>query len=347
MAKKFKNMSEMARELGLSRCAVSYILNNKWRENHISEETAQRVLDFSAKSGFVPNPLSMALKGKVSVDTAILLPPNCLDHEKRAFFEFIRMIDGMGLTYMVLPLKGGGDSRSAALQLASYKVKNAIALSGLMRPDDKKRWVDTAANTDGVRWLFYDFRFDGFNMGDLPGKNTAYIGFKSLAAVKNLFRHTAEAGYKNLIVDCGTRSQEELISFIRGLGFSRVMFYDWPPPAANLPERGRAVGDLILRLPKTDGPAAVHINDDLMTIGAINRVMEAGVRVPEEMAFISWDGLPESAWFTIPLTTLVIPHDEMLDHTRRWLAGEKSGPVIEVTPYIRPGRSLPDLIPRA
>jgi len=54
-------------------------------------------------------------------------------------------------------------------------------------------------------------------------------------------------------------------------------------------------------------PDAVFSASDAMAIGAMRAVREAGLRVPEDIAFVGFDDLPISAYTPVKLTTVNQP----------------------------------------
>jgi LacI family transcriptional regulator len=54
-------------------------------------------------------------------------------------------------------------------------------------------------------------------------------------------------------------------------------------------------------------PDAVFAASDIMAIGALRALREAGLRVPEEVAVVGFDDLPQAARSEPPLTTVRQP----------------------------------------
>jgi DNA-binding LacI/PurR family transcriptional regulator len=63
-------------------------------------------------------------------------------------------------------------------------------------------------------------------------------------------------------------------------------------------EAGRAM------LQETRLPTAVFAANDQMALGLLRALHEAGVRVPQDVSVVGFDDLPESGYFTPPLTTV-------------------------------------------
>jgi len=61
----------------------------------------------------------------------------------------------------------------------------------------------------------------------------------------------------------------------------------------------------ILRL--NDGPTAMFVGGDIMALGALRAIKEAGKRVPDDISVIGFDGIPESEYTDPPLTTIQQP----------------------------------------
>ena len=62
-------------------------------------------------------------------------------------------------------------------------------------------------------------------------------------------------------------------------------------------------------------PEAVFCTSDLRAIGAIQAIRETGLRVPEDVAVVGFDGLPLAELYQTPLTTIHQPFLKMAEHT--------------------------------
>jgi len=66
--KKKISIGDIAKELGISKTTVSFVLNGKARENHISEALEKKVLDYMAEVGYQPNQFARGLRtGKTNM----------------------------------------------------------------------------------------------------------------------------------------------------------------------------------------------------------------------------------------------------------------------------------------
>jgi DNA-binding LacI/PurR family transcriptional regulator len=93
-----------------------------------------------------------------------------------------------------------------------------------------------------------------------------------------------------------------------------------------------------------DPPSAVICSSDLMAIGALREATTSGLRVPEDVSIVGFDGIEAAGWIDPPLTTVEQP---ILDIARtavstlRSLIGGQSGamPDVQYRPRLRVGGS--------
>lgn len=73
-------------------------------------------------------------------------------------------------------------------------------------------------------------------------------------------------------------------------------------------------------------PTAVLSSNDLTAIGAMEAVYEAGLRIPEDLSLIGFDGIELSAYTQPALTTLFVPRGEIAELAFHSLLNHKDAP---------------------
>ena len=76
-------------------------------------------------------------------------------------------------------------------------------------------------------------------------------------------------------------------------------------------EGGRKALAALLALPEP--PTGVICSSDVMAIGALHEAARRGVRVPEELSIVGFDGIEETTWTTPALTTVEQPIAQIAD----------------------------------
>ena len=70
----------------------------------------------------------------------------------------------------------------------------------------------------------------------------------------------------------------------------------------------RAGSALLQRDPR---PTGIICSNDLMAIGVVQAAADAGLRVPEDVSVVGFDGIEAASWTNPPLTTIEQPIDEI------------------------------------
>lgn len=60
-----------------------------------------------------------------------------------------------------------------------------------------------------------------------------------------------------------------------------------------------------------DGPTGIVCSNDLMAIGVMMEAAEVGLRVPDDLSVVGFDGIDAAGWTQPPLTTVVQPIDKI------------------------------------
>ncbi|RMB62024.1 LacI family DNA-binding transcriptional regulator [Tessaracoccus antarcticus] len=95
-------------------------------------------------------------------------------------------------------------------------------------------------------------------------------------------------GFQSAVEDAGLR--------LPGKRIVRVRQFDR--------EHGYSAMQQLLDLPEQERPDAVFAFNDLLAIGAMRACLERGVRIPEDIAVVGFDDIPEGRFHTPSLTTV-------------------------------------------
>ena len=327
-------MEEFAGALGLSRSTVSYILNDKWQDRHISEKTALKVQEFARKVNFTPSLFGRALKGKICTDAAILIPPHMYEHHRDTFFALLDLFEQQELSYLVLPLRANRGDEITVRQLQTFRVSRVIIFAATLNSDELNQWEKVMRSLPEINWFLYDHRMEyGLNREFFPD-NVQAVGFDRIAAFKMLIRHVGSKGYSKLCYRAPfyTDDQTAMVADEAGLELHGIAAgKSWEEFA------DKVEGEL-----KNCCSCALFFPDDLCAIKLIQLLQVRRWQIPGDAGVISWDGLQVSSHFAPVPETLAIPHDRMRLVTEKFLAGEDGG-FEELHPEIRAGKTLPEL----
>lgn len=171
---------------------------------------------------------------------------------------------------------------------------------------DHRHYARLAA--EGARLVFVN--------SDVEGLNASSVRIDEQAAGRIATEHLLELGHRRIGFVAGPAhaqpTRDKMIGYEVALREARV-------EPAGLVAHGTwgfdggqdAMGRLLA--PTRMRPSGVICSSDLMAVGSLKAAHEAGVRVPEDLSIVGFDGVGVATWCEPPLTTLEQPIDEMAE----------------------------------
>jgi LacI family transcriptional regulator len=159
--------------------------------------------------------------------------------------------------------------------------------------------------------------------GKLDGSERCTIGVDNFAGAATAVRHLAANGCRRLAHISGPAENLDAQERFRGFA-ATVPEVD---PGAELRVREgdfteesghRAMAAL---LDHADRPDGVFVANDMMAVGAILAIKEAGLAVPEDVAVIGFDDIPLARFTSPPLSTLRVGVYELGKQALEMLVG--------------------------
>lgn len=144
----------------------------------------------------------------------------------------------------------------------------------------------------------------------MPGHELDAVEIDNFRAAYDATDHLIGLGHRR--IGCITGLPNSILNEGRIRGYTAALVDGDIPFDATLvlpgdyrPASGVAQGRALLDLPEP--PTAIFAFNDLMAMGAMQAAHERGLRVPEDLAVIGFDGLPLTAFTSPPLSTVEQP----------------------------------------
>lgn len=290
-------MYDVARVAGVSQATVSRVLNQNDTLVHISEETRQRVLAAIEELGYRPNGLARSLRMQKTFTVAVLIADlsnsfyhplargvqdvasqygyevliSNSDHiyeNEKHFCEIVarRTVDGV----VMVPIHLTIEDLDAFYSSTSMPI--AALAEHVIHPKIDIVYVDDDASTyEAILWMireqgYRDLGFVGVQ-DDLPPGPRRFNGFMRAL-------------------------HEEKLEFDPQFKFITDFTIEGGIVAANY----------FINLGKM--PRAIYALNDLIAIGLMLTLQDAGYRVPEDVAIMGFDNIPETTIVRPSLTTI-------------------------------------------
>jgi LacI family transcriptional regulator len=217
------------------------------------------------------------------------------------FSEFIRGIDRAartkGLHLLVSSSHGNADEAAAALRVMNGRVDGLLVMS----PHADARFLSQNLPAGLPAVLV--------NTGaSLPGH--ARFVIDNFGGAQAMTRHLAASGRKRIAFITGPDGNPDATERLRGYraalrkGAREILF------EGNFTEEsGWAAGQQIAQA--RPRPDAVFAANDMMAIGCLAAMSDAGLRVPEDVAVGGFDDIPIARYVSPALTTIRVPIAEL------------------------------------
>jgi DNA-binding LacI/PurR family transcriptional regulator len=241
---------------------------------------------------------------------------------------------------LIMQLGDDKNNRLLIERLYNFRIDKAVVFAApiFAGHDSYDWWLQTTRKNPEIRFLLYDYRINCKQKGLVWPENVHITGFDALLAYQDIVEYIAAAGYTSFHLFNASKSHPA-VQHSRKIGL-KVHAHGKIVGETNLFKIGERIGAQLAKLPNPR-QVAVFIGDDTVTISTVKYLLERGFRVPEDFAFISWDGLAISEYFLRTVTTLEIPHTKMLSYAKNFVTGNDCEQSLIVTPIIRVGETMP------
>ncbi len=289
--KKKVTIRDVARQAGVSVTTVSQILNGKGQR--FSKRTREHVLELRDKLNYVPDFNARNLILHSSQTIGVLVP----SMSNSFFSSFIQGVQDKCRTREIMPLVFGANhdeklERYYLTQLVARSVDGLIIASSTITT----KTIDEILRPAHLPYVLFDQ--NGSRGGDRLEVDD-YQGGR-LAAL-----HLASLGHRHVVMvmpnDATTNVHQRLAGFVSGLEEHHISFV---PDRDVVSKRG---GYEATRAVLERQPTAVFAANDEIAIGLMRGFKEQGVKVPDDISVMGYDGIDFDEYVTPALTTVQQP----------------------------------------
>ncbi|TCO54233.1 LacI family transcriptional regulator [Actinocrispum wychmicini] len=260
----------------------------------MSEKTRVKVEEAIRMLGYRRNPLAGALSGGRSNLIGLLVP----DTANAFFGELSRHIETEGRRRGLLTLLGNTGYRTSlageyGAAFSELRPRGIFVTTGEEPPEDDEtprvylQWAVPGSSSPSVT-------FNDFHGAKLATEHLLWHGYEDIFCVAGELAvgpaEGREGGWRQAMANAGLPTEGRLIR----TAFDRV-------------EAGRAVRQVLENRTRI---RAIYATTDEQAFVTIRTATSLGLRVPEDLAVVGFDGIREARLGSFPLTTVSLPLDE-------------------------------------
>jgi LacI family transcriptional regulator len=291
---------DVARLAGVSRSTVSRVMNGR---DDVRTVVRDRVLQVIDETGFRPSATARSLVSRRTGVLGLVIPWRVSQLLEDPYFVGLirgisRASNAAGTTLSFFLFETEEEERELHRHVVAPGLVDGLVLAALRKDDPL---LDEVANS-GLPMV---------SLGRVMHReDVSWVDVDNFEGSRHAVRHLVGLGHRTI---ASIAAPQHLVSgidrhngFIQGmreagLDPELVEFADWSS------DGGYAAMLKLLR----HQPTAVYVGSDTMAVGALRAIDDSGLSVPEDVAVVSFDGLPAAERSSPPLTTLRQPISEI------------------------------------
>jgi len=292
-------LKDVAERAGVSRSAVSRTFTDG---ASVSARTRAKVEQAADELGYAPNALASSLTtGRTKLIGLIannFHNPLILE----VFDLFTRGLQDRGLRPLLVNLSGATDPAASVRMLRQYSVDGVIVASSTLPPS-----FAAAFRQAGLPVVHAFGR-------PSPAPDVPVVGIDNIACGRMAAEALIARGYTSVAFlggpQAATSTQDRAAGFLKAFAAHPQITTSTSFATDYSFDAGRAEMQRLLTLPPAQ---AYFCGDDLLAVGAMSAIEEAGLQVPHDIGLIGLNDMEMSRWQNIGLTTIRQPVSDIID----------------------------------
>ena len=289
------SMKDIARRCNVSVATVSKALNGY---SDIGKAKREEIQEAAKEMGYFPNSSARALKTNRTYDLGILFSDNLnsgLTHDYFAAildsFKVTAEEKGYDITFTSMGMVA--NRRMSYYEHCRYRGLDGVVIANIDYTTPEVMELVRSS----LPVVTVDFTFDG----------RIAIVSDNVRGMRELVDHVCSKGHRKIAYihgDDNAVTRDRVSSFQRALDRHGIRV----PDQYLIPCRYRDIKgteqatEQILKLP--DLPTCIFFPDDYSTVGGLSALRKAGLRIPDDISIVGYDGIPMAAAMDPSLTTM-------------------------------------------
>lgn len=271
------SVRRIAKQVGVSVATVSRALND---HPDVSSETRRRVLEAASKSGYV-----QSVGRRLGNSIGVVYPNDPVEAELGAFESAMLsgILRGINERRFDLTLINAERDKGEEETYAQFFYRKGVRGAIVRALDATPRLAEWIAAEGFPCVLVADRSSD-------PHVN--FVASSSRPTTKQAIDYLIQLGHRRIGLAVHSGLDSDHLDRVGGY-HDAIEAHGLEPDttlevsAAASPEGGRVMLERLLSI--EDPPTAIYFTDPLSTVGALNRCLQLGVRVPRELSIIGFD----------------------------------------------------------
>jgi len=303
--------AQIAAKLGVSRQLVTFALSG---HPHVAKDSRELIIATANEMGYRPNPHARALKRKQTGIVALWIPDQISTHYNHVARELSRLVKQAGQELIVSEINGADMGQ----------IWSNVPVDGIFAVDASDIALRELESMAGKSVPIV-------SIGAHGSEKTDSIQVDLGAGASEAMKHLLDSGYRRIAhatwVGADATHQNRRMAYgkaMRDAGLEPE-FIHYP-----LSEDQRSITRKLIReyVAANGLPEAVFCHSDDVSLGIYRGLCDMKIRIPNQVALVGCDGIEDTEYLEVPITTLVQPVPEMCAKAWELLQGRIANPTM-------------------
>jgi LacI family transcriptional regulator len=293
-------LEDIAKNAGVSRATVSRVINGA---SNVKEQTRARVMEVIQKNNFQPNIAARGLAAGRTNVIGLVIPAGVTAIFSDPYFPLLiqgalSACNSRDFSVMLWLAEAEFERRMVRQILHSGLLDGVLVSSMLM--------------DDPIVQALHDSKKPFMLIGRHPILDVNYLDVDNRAGGRVATLHLLRLGHKRVATITGPKNM--IAGYDRFQGYCQALeerSLSFQPELVAEGDFSEAGGYAAMRQLIPARPTAVFVANDTMAEGALRALREAGLSVPQDLALVGYDDMPNAARMIPSLTTIRQPTAQM------------------------------------
>ena len=292
-------IADVAREAGVSMSTVSHVINRTRKVDPVTADLVQRAI---AAIGYTPNTIARALARSATGTVGIALSAISNPYFSDIICAIETECSRLGLMVFLSDTQDDPEQELRVLKALHQRRVDGVILAPAAGPDTKS-----------LNYL-RDHKIPCVLVDRLLSRDFDQVGVANSRAMESLTAHLIGHGHRRIGLIAGQPGFATTLERIDGFKTAlkkHALPIDEDLICAGNPTVAAAAEAASALLWRRDRPTALATGNNLATIGAMQAIRRAGLRVPQDVALVAFDDFEWADCFSPRLTAIAQPVEEL------------------------------------
>lgn len=288
-------IKEVASVAGVSTQTVSRVINKR---PDVSPETRKRVQNIIEQLAYRPSALARSLIQQRSYTLGVATAGLRFIGPSRTLSGITSAAEEKGYSLLLKELPQFDTTDITPIFQAFHDRHVDGIIWAVPEVGDNRNWINHSSLETGIPMVYLAMQ---------PRDDILVVSIDNYLGARMAVSHLLEQGYQHIGHVAGPMEWWEAQQ--RMVGWEALLTEVQTKPKANHWTEGnwssasgaQAIEKLFVQYPEMD---AVFVGNDQMALGVMQVATQKGFRIPEDLGIVGFDNIPESAFFSPPLTTM-------------------------------------------